>query len=918
MKSRCLTLLFLMIFMGCKDNEFENREMTEGIRVYTHSAISRTSFQDNDTVTHVKWNADDCILISSGKQKNLLYRALESRSGTTEFIPDSQELSVSEGETVYATYTGLNFIFDNSLPDSIIEVQRWQPLVDRDEATADVLYAVGKVESGKVNLQFKHLFTFLKVILPKSTMGNTTDVKLRSTSPVDYEEMLFDVKNEQIVGGKPLESTMTLDISNVESDEANLYLYFAILPQPENAALTLWNYSSQEDRERFFFSRKTPKGGMKAGCMYVMDINSDKIQQEGQREREALAEFFRTTNGSAWKNQTNWCSDSPLNDWYGIKGLANVVQLDLIDNQLEGTLPESFAILLDNADLIDLRKNCLHGEIPEAVRMHPRWNDLGWNIIIDQHPFGFDHCGNYTNVSPRSGFDFSKGGINLSLHDMEVTLMDGSQERLMNIIGRNKLTQILTHSGGFFDSPWHISDQRVNLHLDYQNGGLGTVVQIGYYWGEPIGEEWKEFAAGLPARNFVFIDEKENLGSIIPISRHSWLSHAVGDVFLVNSQGELVDHFPYIIGDDKLEEWYCHKIDSVVRIYCGNPEEHPDYSRQLYTSTDYSRDGESSLLQKASIGKGIDLVFMGEAFVDRDMGDGGKYEQKMKEAMEQFFAFEPYKTFRDRFNVYAVKVVSPNAEFTSNARHRINESYEACLEYVEKISGRNPEQEAMVSVIYNVEDNNAAGRSYTVMGTGFFVAYMMEGVNTVLNHEAGGHGFAKLLDEYVEEGNENQTLPAECQEELDFLWDSWGWGANVDWRNDVAAIKWAHFLQDDRYRDEVGIHEGAYLYGFGAYRPTENSMMRYNDSPFNAPGREQIYKTIMRMSEGEEWVYDYEEFVKYDSVNLNGTVARSLQREPSERQKERWRRQHRKPVFVKDTLHGVLQGKKRSVVVPLR
>lgn len=58
-----------------------------------------------------------------------------------------------------------------------------------------------------------------------------------------------------------------------------------------------------------------------------------------------------------------------------------------------------------------------------------------------------------------------------------------------------------------------------------------------------------------------------------------------------------------------------------------------------YTSTDYSRDGEVMTLQKASVGLGVDIVFMGNAFVDKDMEPGGLYEQKMQAAMEQFFAY---------------------------------------------------------------------------------------------------------------------------------------------------------------------------------------------------------------------------------------------------------------------------------------
>lgn len=356
-------------------------------------------------------------------------------------------------------------------------------------------------------------------------------------------------------------------------------------------------------------------------------------------------------------------------------------------------------------------------------------------------------------------------------------------------------------------------------------------------------------------------------------------------------------------------------IFSFVGNLFGNPGE--DGSFDYYTSVDYSCDGEVVTLQKATVGKGIDLVFMGEAFVDKDMEPGGKYEQKMKEAMEQYFSIEPYKTFRNRFNVYAVKVVSPNEEFATNAVHRINENDEVCFEYAQKVPGINSDRR-QVSVVYNT--TGYAGRSYTAMySDGSFVGYMMEGVNNVLNHEVGGHGFAKLLDEYVELGYENLTLPDENKGVLDFQWENWSWGANVDWRNDYATVKWSRFLNDSRYANEgLGLYEGAYLYGYGAYRPTENSMMRYNDSPFNAPSREQIYKCIMQESEGAGWTYNYEEFVEYDAINRNAATSRALKTLPSKTVRKEWQKRHRPPVYVKGTWRNAAKKKQRRTVVPLR
>ena len=199
---------------------------------------------------------------------------------------------------------------------------------------------------------------------------------------------------------------------------------------------------------------------------------------------------------------------------------------------------------------------------------------------------------------------------------------------------------------------------------------------------------------------------------------------------------------------------------------------------------------------------------------------------------------------------------------------------------------------------------------------GSFVAYIMQNIDGVLNHETGGHGIAKLSDEYVEAGYWNETLPESEKETMDNQWENFGWGANVDWRNDPTTVRWSRFLQDSRYDNEgLGLYEGAYLYGYGAYRPTENSMMRYNDSPFNAPSREQIYKTVMQMSEGSSWTYDYEKFVQFDAVSRNAAASRSLRQQPSATQVEKWKKTHRPPVRVKGTWRD---AKKNHIVVPYR
>lgn len=135
----------------------------------------------------------------------------------------------------------------------------------------------------------------------------------------------------------------------------------------------------------------------------------------------------------------------------------------------------------------------------------------------------------------------------------------------------------------------------------------------------------------------------------------------------------------------------------------------------------------------------------------------------------------------------------------------------------------------------------------------------------VLVHEAVGHGFAKLEDEYSYE--ENGKMPSDEINDVKML-QSYGWAQNVDFTQDENTILWSSFLNDSRYSSEgIGIYEGACTYMSGVYRPTEDSMMNTNTCGFNAPSRKAIYDMVMRRGENRETTY--EEFADFDSRNAS-------------------------------------------------
>ena len=297
---------------------------------------------------------------------------------------------------------------------------------------------------------------------------------------------------------------------------------------------------------------------------------------------------------------------------------------------------------------------------------------------------------------------------------------------------------------------------------------------------------------------------------------------------------------------------------------------------EAYSSTDYSRDGEVITLQQASEGNGINIVFMGDAYTDRDMGNGGLYEELMRQSMEQFFSIEPYKTFRNRFNVYAVKVVSKHGKTgpgystalgTSASYGSISTGpVEVCYEYALKVPGITSDKNLLVGVLVN----SASGRGIASMSENrqSSVAFYGSSGNDpdifgrVLIHEAGGHGFAFLADEYCEASG---TPSQDFMDTYNRLYREYGWYSNIDFTNDPLKIRWSAFLLDKRYSGEIGIFEGAGgPYSKGIYRPSEDSMMNRNLHWFNAPSRWAIYKRIMELS-GE--AASFEKFLEYDAVN---------------------------------------------------
>lgn len=307
-----------------------------------------------------------------------------------------------------------------------------------------------------------------------------------------------------------------------------------------------------------------------------------------------------------------------------------------------------------------------------------------------------------------------------------------------------------------------------------------------------------------------------------------------------------------------------------------------------YISTDYSRNGAVTCIQKASEGAGIDLVMMGDGFTDIQVADG-TYASVMRKMADAFFSEEPYKTLRPLFNVYSVDVVSATEGYGHPGQALsgwfgdgtlVGGNDSRCFDYARGAVGDSRMDDVLIIVAMN--STKYAGTCYMYYANdgdysrGTSVAYFPIGENEedmapLVHHEAGGHGFSKLDDEYAYESN--GTIPQSVIDNK-VATSAYGWWKNIDFTNDLSLVKWSKFLTDSRYAyDGLGCFEGAGTYWRGAWRPTEDSIMRYNTGGFNAPSREAIWYRAHKLAYGDGWQYDYEEFVRYDAKNRKTSAS---------------------------------------------
>ena len=1002
----------MLLLAGCSKSDIEEANASIGAENPTFYASleggdeTRTYLDEN---LKMRWHNDDRITVFCGNDNNAEY-AFTGKTGATagdfQLIVENQ---TGTGEPVWRNYAVYPYAAATRIDnDGVISLQfpDYQQYAVRSFApNTNVMVAVSDGLDDRF-LPFKNAGGFLRlrlyghqnVMIKSIQLQGNKQEKIAGAATVKAEHN----KAPKIEMEDSATATITLLcedgvwLSSNADDPTEFWFVLPPVDFDEGFTVTITDHLGATMTKTTTKSQKIERNMVKSMATFEVKTSFEDVLA---LEREALIAFYHALDGDNWKNNTNWCSDKPVGEWYGVylSGGGVVDRLDFMFNNLSGQLPKEIGNLKNLRSLL-LCYEPIYGTIPDEL-----WNLTQLEVLVldgvYENPNKLsgnisENISNLTNLRRLSISDHNISGEipvalatlkNLTTINLSGTCLSGNIPNIWSgmsqleylHLGGNLLTGSIPNSMGALVNlnylslegngltgsvPKSVMELPVwstawwsTLRQSPEKGGKisrdgllipapkGRVKDIdgNYIDGDYFTENEYTIIFGflencpfsdlyIPKLVNLYHKYKDKGVEVISVSQQSAMSESVmrsyisrfgmnwdHHIIVGTEDSPMLDYEPYVVASPTVGVANKHGIlefvpelddrETLDEFLAEKFGDTPDDDKP-YESTDYSADGQIHVLHTATIGNGIDVVLMGDAYTDRLIADG-TYATDMNKAYEALFSVEPFKSFRELFNVYSVDVVSKHEVYgvagaetalgtwmgafeANGSLTGIGGDHDKVFEYASKAVSSDKMNEVMVITLMNV--NTYAGQCYWFdspnagdWGNGPSISYFPLGATDdvfaqLLHHEACGHGFAKLADEYSisDFGEISESAIATFQDQF-----AKGWLKNIDFTNDPAKIKWSHFLSDPRYADDgLGIYEGGHQYPYGVWRPTENSIMNDNTGGFNAPSREAIYYRIHKLAYGAEWQYDYEKFVEWDARNRAAAATRAMIYRPAKYQ----------------------------------
>ena len=327
----CFALIALCLTSCSEEDCVRSGNPKQEVRVTAGIANhSRIVLSDNGEYTHTLWQNGDQISLFTDTQSNLVYKtSVENNSAVADFTAVDEALEyIQDTIDVYACYPDVTLASEGEM---VVKLPSTKSIDYNTEKLRAFGYAQNRVSNGCLNLSFQHLCAFLCLTESSKTIaGSRITVTTTSDMPLsigDGDTFDFRTRTASLTHGND-----TVQVKAVsETDSDNLMVYIPILPQPADAYITITATNAVGDT-LFSQIKKAPGTGFVAGNVY-------KVKTVLQ-EKESLLALYETANGEGWNNNTNWGSDRPVGEWYGVTTdeYGWITAIDLSENNLTGSV----------------------------------------------------------------------------------------------------------------------------------------------------------------------------------------------------------------------------------------------------------------------------------------------------------------------------------------------------------------------------------------------------------------------------------------------------------------------------------------------------------------------------------------------------------------------------------------------------
>ncbi|MEU4802257.1 M64 family metallopeptidase [Actinosynnema sp. NPDC023587] len=227
----------------------------------------------------------------------------------------------------------------------------------------------------------------------------------------------------------------------------------------------------------------------------------------------------------------------------------------------------------------------------------------------------------------------------------------------------------------------------------------------------------------------------------------------------------------------------------------------------------------------------FDLVFVGDGYTSSELG---AYHGHVVDKWAELSAVEPFKSYKQYFNVWQVDVVSNESGVDHDPA--LGSAKDTALDMGFWCQGRDVDTERLLCV------NQAKAGQFGALAPG---ADQIIALGNTAKYGGAGGGVATAAGANAQAGqiavHELGHSIGGLADEYDYPYDRYAGDepAEPNATADASGAKWSRYLgQTSPDGGTVGAYEGSRYHRYGLYRPTENSIMRTLGREFNLVGRE--------------------------------------------------------------------------------